>query len=74
MKKILIASFSVWMVVSTLSAGSAYSMTVDATPAAASFRSEMHVEKKKNKGFKKRKTKKFLGIFKRKSACDCPKH
>ncbi len=32
------------------------------------------VKRKKNKGYKKPKKKKFLGIFKRKSSCDCPKH
>lgn len=32
------------------------------------------VNKKRNKAYKKRKNKKILGIFKRKSACDCPKH
>ncbi len=31
-------------------------------------------KRKKNKGYKKPKKKKFLGIFKRKSSCDCPKH
>jgi len=29
---------------------------------------------KKKKGPRKPRKKKFLGIFKRKSACDCPKH
>lgn len=29
---------------------------------------------KSRKGFKKRKSKKILGIFKRKSDCGCPKH
>ncbi len=32
------------------------------------------IKRKKNKGYKKPKKKKFLGIFKRKSSCDCPKH
>ena len=32
------------------------------------------VKRKKNKGYKKPKRKKFLGIFKRKSSCDCPRH
>lgn len=35
---------------------------------------EFHAAKKKNKGYKKPRKKKFLGIFKRKSSCDCPKH
>ncbi len=29
---------------------------------------------KKKKGYKKHKSKKILGIFKRKSDCGCPKH
>jgi hypothetical protein len=31
-------------------------------------------KKKRYKGYKKPRNKKFLGIFKRKSSCDCPKH
>lgn len=31
-------------------------------------------QKKRYKGYKKPKRKKFLGIFKRKSSCDCPKY
>lgn len=33
-----------------------------------------NARKKRNKRYKKPKKKKFLGIFKRKSSCDCPKH
>lgn len=32
------------------------------------------LKKKRHRGYKKPKRKKFLGIFKRKSSCDCPKH
>lgn len=35
---------------------------------------QLLAEKKRNKRPKKGKKKKFLGIFKRKSSCDCPKH
>ncbi|ACT95280.1 hypothetical protein [Dyadobacter fermentans] len=31
-------------------------------------------KKKKYKGYKKPKSKKFLGIFKRKTDCGCPNH
>lgn len=31
-------------------------------------------KKKRYKGYKKPRSKKFLGIFKRKSSCDCPKY
>jgi hypothetical protein len=31
-------------------------------------------KKKRKKSYGKPRKKKFLGIFKRKSACDCPKH
>jgi len=37
--------------------------------------SEMFLNKrKKNRGYQKPKSKKFLGIFKRKTDCGCPKH
>ncbi|WP_229214116.1 hypothetical protein [Dyadobacter flavalbus] len=35
---------------------------------------EMLGKKKKYKGYKKPKSKKILGIFKRKSDCGCPNH
>jgi hypothetical protein len=31
-------------------------------------------KRKKNRGYKKPKSKKILGIFKRKTDCGCPKH
>lgn len=31
-------------------------------------------KRKKNKGYQKPKSKKILGIFKRKTDCGCPKH
>jgi len=37
--------------------------------------SEMFLNKrKKNRGYQKPKSKKILGIFKRKTDCGCPKH
>ncbi len=35
---------------------------------------ELFGKKKKYKGYKKPKSKKFLGIFKRKTDCGCPNH
>ncbi|WP_031528934.1 hypothetical protein [Dyadobacter crusticola] len=35
---------------------------------------ELMGKKKKNRGYKKPRSKKILGIFKRKSDCGCPKH
>ncbi|WP_229204060.1 hypothetical protein [Dyadobacter alkalitolerans] len=46
--------------------------TVNAKPASA--KTELLVKKKKYKGYKKPKSKKFLGIFKRKTDCGCPNH
>jgi hypothetical protein len=38
-------------------------------------RSEMSLDnRKKNRGYQKPKSKKILGIFKRKTDCGCPKH
>jgi len=46
--------------------------TVSAKP--ASTKTELFGKKKKFKGYKKPKSKKILGIFKRKSDCGCPNH
>lgn len=46
---------------------------VSASPKHAA--SEMFLNKrKKNRGYQKPRSKKFLGIFKRKTDCGCPKH
>ena len=37
-------------------------------------KSELFGKKKKFKGYQKPKSKKFLGIFKRKTDCGCPNH
>ncbi|REA59243.1 hypothetical protein DSL64_18110 [Dyadobacter luteus] len=47
--------------------------TVNAAPAGT--KSELFGKKRKKfKGYKKPKSKKILGIFKRKSDCGCPNH
>ncbi|WP_228713501.1 hypothetical protein [Arundinibacter roseus] len=50
---------------------------IPATPTALT-KTEMDLggkkkKRKRYKGYKKPRSKKFLGIFKRKSSCDCPK-
>jgi hypothetical protein len=46
--------------------------TASAKPVNA--KTELFAKKKKYKGYKKPKSKKFLGIFKRKTDCGCPNH
>jgi hypothetical protein len=46
--------------------------TLSAKPAASKM--ELFGKKKKYKGYKKPKSKKILGIFKRKTDCGCPNH
>lgn len=45
---------------------------VSAEPSAA--KTELFGKKKKYKGFQKPRSKKILGIFKRKTDCGCPNH
>jgi hypothetical protein len=50
---------------------------VAAAPGAAApgaTKVELFGKKKKYKGYKKPRSKKFLGIFKRKTDCGCPNH
>lgn len=46
--------------------------TVNARPGSA--KTELFGKKKKFKGYQKPKSKKILGIFKRKTDCGCPNH
>jgi len=55
-----------------LSAGIVSIEPANAKPIAV--KSELFGKKKKFKGYQKPKSKKFLGIFKRKTDCGCPKH
>ncbi len=66
-----------WLLVLALVCGisgvePASSAGVAATPGAAKV--ELFGKKKKYKGYKKPRSKKFLGIFKRKTDCGCPNH
>lgn len=68
MKKIV----SLFLIV-VLLVGSAGMSPVSAKETAS--KSELFAKKKKKfKGYKKPKSKKILGIFKRKSDCGCPNH
>ncbi|GAB3179901.1 hypothetical protein [Telluribacter humicola] len=57
-----------------------YSMESYASSVSAVTKSELIEKGKKGKkrkryrGYKKPRSKKILGIFKRRSSCDCPKH
>lgn len=72
MKKIPFLVLLIFISGSTWAAGSVIS--VAGQPSVGVGMKPEIVKRKKNKGYKKPKKKKFLGIFKRKSSCDCPKH
>ncbi|WP_229208789.1 hypothetical protein [Dyadobacter luticola] len=61
-----------WLLLLTLTCGFSGIETVNAKP--ASTKMEMFGKKKKYKGYKKPRSKKILGIFKRKTDCGCPNH
>jgi hypothetical protein len=61
-----------WILLIALICGLSGIQTVNAKPASAKM--ELLGKKKKYKGYKKPKSKKILGIFKRKTDCGCPNH
>jgi hypothetical protein len=61
-----------WLLVLALVCGISGVETLSAKPAASKM--ELFGKKKKYKGYKKPKSKKILGIFKRKTDCGCPNH
>lgn len=61
-----------WLLVLALICGISGVETVSAK--SASTKTELFGKKKKYKGYKKPRSKKFLGIFKRKTDCGCPNH
>jgi hypothetical protein len=66
-----------WLLVLALICGISGVETVSAADAAAATTAakvELFGKKKKYKGYKKPRSKKFLGIFKRKTDCGCPNH
>jgi len=65
-----------WLLVLALVCGISGVETVSAAGATAAdaTKVELFGKKKKFKGYKKPRSKKFLGIFKRKTDCGCPNH
>jgi hypothetical protein len=61
-----------WILLLSLLTGISCMEPASAAPAA--LKKEMLGKKKKYKGYKKPKSKKILGIFKRKTDCGCPNH
>ncbi|MCF0072402.1 hypothetical protein LZD49_18110 [Dyadobacter sp. CY261] len=61
-----------WLLVLALMCSISGVQTVSAAPDTAKV--ELFGKKKKFKGYKKPRSKKFLGIFKRKTDCGCPNH
>lgn len=62
-----------FLLLSALALSLTVSTPVNASP--ESVKTALFAKKKKKyKGFKKPKSKKILGIFKRKSDCGCPNH
>ncbi|ODS84022.1 MAG: hypothetical protein ABS46_05060 [Cytophagaceae bacterium SCN 52-12] len=70
---LLFVSGGAWAADSIVSVAGQASVEAVMKPETVNMKPET-TKRKKNKGYKKPKKKKFLGIFKRKSSCDCPKH
>ncbi|PSL32400.1 hypothetical protein [Dyadobacter jiangsuensis] len=68
----MIKKITPWLLVLALICSISGFQTVSATPDATKV--ELFGKKKKYKGYKKPRSKKFLGIFKRKTDCGCPNH
>ncbi|SEI86705.1 hypothetical protein SAMN05216327_104302 [Dyadobacter sp. SG02] len=68
----MIKKITPWLLVLALICGISGVQTVSAAPGTAKV--ELFGKKKKYKGYKKPRSKKFLGIFKRKTDCGCPNH
>jgi hypothetical protein len=61
-----------WLLVFALICSISIVEPASASPSASKV--ELFGKKKKYKGYKKPRSKKFLGIFKRKTDCGCPNH
>lgn len=72
----MIKKITPWLLVLALICGISGVQTVSAAAASApvATKVELFGKKKKYKGYKKPRSKKFLGIFKRKTDCGCPNH
>jgi len=67
----MIKKITPWLLVLALICSISGVQTVSAADAT---KVELFGKKKKYKGYKKPRSKKFLGIFKRKTDCGCPNH
>ena len=73
----MIKKITPWLLVLALICSVSGVQTVSAAAGAAApeaAKVELFGKKKKYKGYKKPRSKKFLGIFKRKTDCGCPNH
>lgn len=68
----IIPKITPWLLVMALVCSVVGVETASAAPASAKM--ELFGKKKKYKGYKKPRSKKILGIFKRKTDCGCPNH
>ncbi|MGV3604390.1 MAG: hypothetical protein ACO1N1_24425 [Dyadobacter fermentans] len=70
----MIKKITPWLLVLALICSVSGVQTVSAAAAPDATKVELFGKKKKYKGYKKPRSKKFLGIFKRKTDCGCPNH
>ncbi|HWV33327.1 MAG TPA: hypothetical protein VN038_26895 [Dyadobacter sp.] len=72
----MIKKITPWLLVLALICSISGVQTVSATATSVpdATKVELFGKKKKYKGYKKPRSKKFLGIFKRKTDCGCPNH
>lgn len=71
----MIKKITPWLLVLALICSISGVQTVSAAAASPdATKVELFGKKKKYKGYKKPRSKKFLGIFKRKTDCGCPNH
>lgn len=70
----MIKKITPWLLVLALICSISGVQTVSAAAAPEAAKMELFGKKKKYKGYKKPRSKKFLGIFKRKTDCGCPNH
>jgi hypothetical protein len=74
--KLTILLLSGWMLagLGVEAQASTYSVRTSQKTEMGLFGKKKKNKRKRYKGYKKPRTKKFLGIFKRKNPCGCPKH
>ncbi|HEV7349453.1 hypothetical protein [Telluribacter sp.] len=72
--KVLIIILTAFMAGGYSVESAAATLSADATQTELLDKGNKKKKRKRYRGYKKPKNKKFLGIFKRKSSCDCPKY